>query len=361
MALKWYEYALPWRVGEAAGRAATEWVFDLDPQTGQIEGTSDTRRTPREVSIFDANAQSPMERIASRFGVKVLPVDATREEHAGWLAVWRANAMISLVPLKAIYKIESESTATARGAAQAEKLITEDASTWESILGAVRAPYQVFGKLGRKPFAQFIVYAFDALEAGWGAHIAGNPEQLIANGAFTARELERDYMVRLACYQAIFELITNPRTVKIWFPDAEEDSAQGLGNFVITPTIAAIIVAAIAIVVVGFVLLVLGIFSVVAFNKVMSQQIDKCHEQFKATGKESKLCLSFPGYMAEFAKKPPGEAWGDQLKLYAVVGGVAFLGIMFMPEIVRSVREARRESRPQEVRMATNRRRRRRR
>jgi hypothetical protein len=65
--------------------------------------------------------------------------------------------------------------------------------------------------------------------------------------------------------------------------------------------------------------------------------------------------------LSDIAQKPPGAAWAEDLKWYAIIGGASLLTIMFLPEIMASIREARKAGKPQQVTLATNRRRRRRR
>ncbi len=335
--------------------------------SGNIVGVTPTQRGAVTTRVFSGESPSALERVANRFGVQVLPHNATQGEHAFWMLHWRTMALGQVLLMRNMYDIRP-GFSTDRAAAKVQRWAQEHAGEWDSVTDWALAPLTFLKDLSWGGVRALISYAFDAIETGWGAHIGDNPQRLIEAGVMTADELERDYLLRLASYQAMFELLTNESTR---FLMIREQPASGLGA---APAAAggAVVIGGLAIsypvaitiavvVVIGVCLLIASLYQINRGNELLDKARQGCMIQFQQYGKESQFCQDLPQQFGAAATKTPLDKFTEDLTTYLLIGGAGVLAIMFLPEITRSIREARREARPQEVRLAQNRRRRRRR
>lgn len=317
------------------------------------------RNIPQPVkrAIYSSDDPSPVARIASRFLVEMLPASATREEHAAWFLFSRVNAMTMVNSMKALTDVQSSDFTILSDVNKLAQQVEQKSSLWEQFVGAASVPPTVALRATARQLRSLVLYAFEVADAGWGAHMGTVPDRLIADGTLTAEEMEADYMRRLAIYQAVFQLLTNEETR--FLMTGEEPSLSGAQALGLTGAeIAAVIIGILAIVFVCA--CAYSAYQTYAVNAVFERQSEKCLKAFIATGQESEACKAVPKEWGKNVTKNPANVLSEDLVFYLTVAGGIFVGVMFLPEIMASIRMARSEARAaqRQKQMASNRRRR---
>lgn len=335
---------------------ATNWEVK-QTESGQVRMRPAVE--PQKRSIYSPDDPSAVARIASRYLVEVLPGSATRDEHQLWFMFWRDMAKLNVEVMKGLTGLKSTDYGILRDVKQVTDEILSRSSTWEKFLGGAMLPVTVGLKFTLRQMRSLIIYGFEVADAGWGAHMADMPETLMAAGTMTAAELEADYLKRLGMYQAIFHLLTDQDTRFLLGAEDQSGVNGGHDALGLEPFTALIILAVVSIVAIAFV--VYSYLQLVETNALYERQMNECHRAFIATGQESKLCKALPKELNKALADNPANILAEQLTKYALIAGGVVLTVMFLPEIMASVRAAQAEGRAvkrHEQAMAKNRRRR---
>lgn len=316
-----------------------------------------TPPAPVERQVYSPNSPTPLGRVASRFMAELLPASATREEHEYWFVHWRTAALANVTLLREMSGESSSDWTILSDVKQLSDDVVAKSSYWDQLVGTAVFPVNLALRASVRQLRSLAIYAFEVADAGFGAHIGETPDRLIADGTISAEKLERDYVNRLALYQAIFHLLTDEDTR--FLLTGEEPSLSGnrraLG--LTGAEIAAVIAVAAAVIVIAFI--VYSYMQIVSVNRFFDKQAQECHKLFASTGEESELCKRLADGYSKSVTETPANKLADDFTTYLFAAGGVVLGIMFLPEITASIREARRGARA-DRQMASNRRRRRR-
>ena len=317
-----------------------------------------TPPAPIEKQIYASDSPTALGRLASRYLVQALPASATAEEHEYWFVYWRGAALANVNLLREMSGAKSSDWTILSDVKKLSDEVVSRASVWEQFVGSVVLPVNLALKVSVRQLRSLAVYAFEVADAGFGAHVGETPQKLIAEGFVTAERLERDYLVRLALYQAIFHLLTDEDTRFILTGEEPTLAGTRRGLGMTGAEIAAVIAVAAAIIVIAFI--IYSYLELVEVNKFFDKQAAECHRIFTTTNKESELCKRLPEGYSKTVTNTPADKLADDFTGYLFAAGAVVLGVMFLPEIAASIRTTRQEARAERRQeLSRNRRRRR--
>jgi hypothetical protein len=160
----------------------------------------------------------------------------------------------------------------------------------------------------------------------------------LTNKVMTAAELEQDYLARLGVMQVIIRIQQSGALNPLF---AKKGSITSLGEPITTIAIVAIVATAVVLVALGYALMQWTVLSL--NNKKILDRLDK-------------ICFDSQGRPIEAVKADCVKAYQDandklntqgpknpieDLVKYAAIGGAVYLGVLFLPDIVRTLRETR--------------------
>lgn len=160
----------------------------------------------------------------------------------------------------------------------------------------------------------------------------------LTNGVMTAVELEQDYMARLGVLQVIIRIAQSGALDPLF---AKKGAVTSLGEPLTAIAVTAVIVTAVVIIALGYALMQWTVLSL--NNKKIVDRLDKIC--FDAQGRpveaiKADCVKAYQDAHEQLNTKGPKNPFDDLIK-YAAIGGAVYLGFLFLPDIVRTLRETR--------------------
>lgn len=274
------------------------------------------------------------------FAVETLPTDPSTDLESHLLYLRMHFDLVA--PL--VYALEDidgrNDDATLQDAGDLRSELRRMAPAWWKNRNLQNLPGALSLNVGAPVLRRVISYTFRVASAGMDLYRPDVYAYVVNSGKASQQQLRRDYVMRLGMLQGIRQLID-----KIGFDRLTQNESQsGLGEPI---TLGTGLVIAIVLVAVILTFALVAVSIVVAFNVMLSSVAKDCNRQFEQTGQQSPLCQQVPGVIDRLANSQPKlpSDWTDKLARYGLLAGGAILAVVFLPEIVRSVKGGVKEAR----------------